>query len=59
MLTLVLNKIQLSKIDNATFIEKPTNEKYLKQAEENNKRVQQIINSYAEAYKNATEYFVK
>ena len=59
MTTLVLEKFQLSKIENVTVIEKPTNEMYSKNAEENNKKVQLKINEYAEAYKNASQYFVK
>lgn len=59
MATLVLESIQLTQVTGASPIEKPTNDRYVRQTEENNKRIQSKINEYAEAYKNASRYFLK
>ena len=59
MPTLVLDKVLFSKVDDAVSIERTANDLYIKHAEENNNRVRLILNEYAEAYENASKYFVK
>ena len=56
---LVLDEIKFQEVVNAVPIERIANDKYITQAEENNKRVRLKMNEYIEAYENASKYFVK
>ncbi|MFL0194408.1 hypothetical protein ACJDU8_02290 [Clostridium sp. WILCCON 0269] len=59
MPVLSLNKIQFRKIDNSKRINTPTSEEYIVETQKNNELLREKIYEYTEAYKNASQYYVK
>lgn len=59
MTVLPLDKIQFRKIDGSKTIDTPTSEKYIVETQKNNELLREKIYEYTEAYKNASQYYVK
>lgn len=59
MSTLILDKVQLTKVSDFKELETPTNDNYLQETVKNNALLKEKIYEYTEACKNAAKFYVR